>query len=89
MTENVACEVRLDPEQRAWVERLIASGAYASADEVLRAGLAALQERDAGQEAWLREAVAPAYDALRADPARAVPVAEAFARVRDGLRAGG
>lgn len=46
------------------------AGTYASASEVVRAGLRALRERDAAVERWLREAVVPTYDAMQADPAR-------------------
>jgi antitoxin ParD1/3/4 len=35
---------------------------------VIRAGLRALQERDAAFERWLREEVVPTYDATKADP---------------------
>jgi antitoxin ParD1/3/4 len=72
----------LPPEHADFIDAKVASGAYASGSEVVRAGLRALQERDAAVEKWLREEVAPAYDALKADPARARPAAEAFANVR-------
>ena len=72
----------LPSEHAAFIDGLVASGAYASGSEVVRAGLRALQERDAAVERWLREEVAPVYDAMKAEPARGVPAAEAFARVR-------
>ena len=62
----------LPAEQVRYIDSLVASGAYASANEVVRAGLRALQERDAAVERWLREEVAPVYDAMQADPERAV-----------------
>ncbi|MGH7121867.1 MAG: ribbon-helix-helix domain-containing protein [Acetobacteraceae bacterium] len=46
---------------------------YASASEVVRAGLRALQERDAAIARWLSAEVAPTYDAMQAHPARAIP----------------
>jgi antitoxin ParD1/3/4 len=74
--------VSLPAEQAAYIESLVASGAYASASEVVRAGLRALQERDAAIERWLREEVAPVYDAMQADPGRAVPAQEVFDMIR-------
>lgn len=58
----------LPVEQAEYIDSVVASGTYATASEVVRAGLRALQERDAVVERWLREEVAPVYDAMRADP---------------------
>ena len=40
---------------------------------MVRAGLRALRERDAAVERWLHAEVAPVYDAMHADPGRAIP----------------
>lgn len=69
-------------EHAAFIDEKVASGAYASASEVVRAGLRALQERDEAVERWLREEVAPTYDAMKVDPGRGVSAPEAFAAVR-------
>jgi len=42
----------------------------------------ALQERDAAVERWLREEVAPVYDAMKADPTRGIPARKVFAAVK-------
>ena len=42
----------------------------------------ALQERDAAVEKWLREQVVGVYDAMQADPGRAIPADQVFATVR-------
>ena len=62
--------VSLPAAQASYIDALVASGTYASASEVVRAGLRALQERDAVVERWLREDVAQTYDAMQADPGR-------------------
>ena len=78
MPEATKRTVSLPYEHSAFIDAQVASGAYGSASEVVRAGLRALQERDAAVERWLREEVAPAYDALRAYPDRALSEAEVF-----------
>jgi antitoxin ParD1/3/4 len=72
----------LTSEQTHYIAQLVASGAYASGSEVIRAGLRALKERDAAVEQWLREQVVPVAAAMQADPDRAIPVDEAFADIR-------
>jgi antitoxin ParD1/3/4 len=74
--------VSLPPEQARFVDGLVASGTYASVSEVVRAGLRALQERDAAVERWLREEVVPVYDAMQADPARGLTPEQVAAAIR-------
>ncbi len=74
--------ISLPAEHAAFIEAKVASGAFASASEVVRAGLRALQERDEAVERWLRGEVAPAYDRMKADKKRGIPAKEAFAKVR-------
>ena len=79
------CEKRtvsLPTEQGLYIDKLVKAGAYASASEVVRAGLRALEERDAAVERWLREDVVAAYDALQADPGRAIAASDVLASVR-------
>jgi antitoxin ParD1/3/4 len=73
--------ISLPPEQAAYVDAKVASGDYASASEVVRAGLRALKERDEAIERWLRDEVAPAYDAIAAAPDRALGLEAVFADV--------
>jgi antitoxin ParD1/3/4 len=63
--------ITLPANQARYVDSLVASGRYASESDVISAGLLVLQEREAGLERWLREEVAPVYDAMQADPGRA------------------
>jgi antitoxin ParD1/3/4 len=73
----------LSTEQSKYIDSLVDSGAYASASEVVRAGLRALHERDAAVERWLREEVVPVYDAMEADPARAIPADRVLESLRE------
>jgi antitoxin ParD1/3/4 len=72
----------LPKEQASYIDRLVKSGAYASGSEVIRAGLRSLQERDAAVERWLKEEVAAAYDAIEAEPGKAIPAKDVFDAVR-------
>ena len=74
--------VSLPSDQAAFIDAKVRSGDYASVSEVVRAGLRALKERDEAIERWLREEVAPTYDAMRSDPARAVSSASVFSDIR-------
>ena len=62
--------ISLPSAQSAYIDSLVQSGQYASASEVVRAGLRALRERDDAVEKWLREEVVPTYDAIKADPSQ-------------------
>jgi antitoxin ParD1/3/4 len=59
----------------------VTSGEYASESEVVREGLRALFARDQAVEQWLRTEVIAAYDALTADPSRAVSAEDVRARL--------
>ena len=73
--------VTLPNDMAAQVRAKVASGEYASESEVIRDGLRALLARDRAVESWLREQVGPAYDALKADPSRAVTADQVRARL--------
>ncbi len=62
--------VTLPHEMASMVRDKVSSGEYASESEVIREGLRALQAREKAMEKWLRDEVAPAYDAMKADPKR-------------------
>ncbi|MDR6710210.1 putative addiction module CopG family antidote [Novosphingobium sp. 1748] len=55
----------------ARVRAKVASGEYTSESEVIRDGLRVLQARGQAVEALLRNAVAPVFDVLQSDRARA------------------
>lgn len=74
--------VSLPGELAGYIDRMVGSGVYASASEVVRAGLRALQERDAAVERWLHDEVAPVAIAMHADSGRAVPADDLFDELR-------
>ena len=45
------------------------------------------EERDAAMERWLKEEVAPTYDAMKAGDRRGVPAKKVFAEVRSRYQA--
>lgn len=64
--------ITLPNEMADLVKSKVQAGEYATESEVIRDGLRALLARDRAVESWLRDQVGPAYDALKADPSRAV-----------------
>jgi antitoxin ParD1/3/4 len=66
--------ITLPNEMADAVKSKVATGEYATESEVIRDGLRALLARDRAVESWLHEQVGPAYDALKADPARTVTI---------------
>jgi antitoxin ParD1/3/4 len=73
--------ITLPNEMAEAVRAKVAAGEYATESEVIRDGLRALLARDRALEDWLRRDVAAAYDALKADPSRAVSVGRVRARL--------
>ncbi|WP_250469749.1 type II toxin-antitoxin system ParD family antitoxin [Caballeronia sp. GAFFF2] len=74
--------ITLPNEMAEFVRAKVASGDYASDSEVLRDALRALLERDRAVEAWLRNEVVPAAQALRDDPSRALSVDQVRAELK-------
>ena len=74
--------ISLPDEHADYIDQKVRSGDYASASEVVRAGLRALQERDRAVEDWLRNQVAPTYDAMLSDPSRGIPAKSVFDDIR-------
>ena len=66
-------------ELQEHVEARVKSGAYASASEVLRAAVRALDREEAALNDWLRQRVDEAF----ADPRPNRPAREVFKRLRD------
>ena len=65
------------------VKDKVRTGEYATESEVIRDGLRALLARDRAVESWLHNQVGRAYDALKADPTRAVTIHQVRAYLRD------
>ena len=76
MRSTQQLSITLPNEMAEQVRAKVATGEYATESEVIRDGLRTLLARDRAVESWLRDQVAPAYDAVIADPSRAVSVAE-------------
>jgi antitoxin ParD1/3/4 len=71
MRSTQQLSITLPNEMADLVRAKVAAGEYATESEVIRDGLRTLLARDRAVEEWLRKKVAPAYDALKADPSRA------------------
>lgn len=74
--------ITLPIEMADTIKAKVKTGEYASESEVIRDGLRALIARDRAVENWLHNQVGPAYDALKADPSRAVSIEQVRARLK-------
>ena len=75
--------VSLPDDMALMVREKVASGDYASEDEVINEALRNLQVHDAMIEKWLREEVVPTYDAYVAAPSEVISIDDVF----EGLEA--
>lgn len=64
--------ITLPVELAEEVKAKVAAGLYATESEVIRDGLRTLFARDHALDSWLHDQVAPALDAIRAEPSRAL-----------------
>jgi antitoxin ParD1/3/4 len=65
------------------VKAKVQAGEYATESEVIRDGLRTLLARDRAIESWLHDQVGPAFDALKADPSRAITAEQLRARISE------
>ncbi len=77
--------ISLPAKHNTYIKRKLASGEYASASEVVREGLRALQERDEAIEHWLKTDVASTYDEMQKHPELGIPIEDAL-RMLDARR---
>lgn len=77
----------LTEEQAAYIDAKVEAGGFASGSEVVRAGLRFMQERDAAQDRWLKEAVLPVVLQMEEHPERAIPLDDAFDQLDARLKA--
>jgi len=73
--------ITLPNEMADAIRTKVRAGEYATESEVIREGLRALLNRDRAIESWLQNQVVEAYDALKADPSRAVTIDQVRARL--------
>ena len=64
MRTTQSLSIALPMEMARMVKTKVSSGEYATESEVIRDGLRSLIARDAAIEKWLREEVAPTFDAV-------------------------
>jgi putative addiction module CopG family antidote len=83
MRSTKQSSITLTHEMAELIRAKVEPGEYASESEVIRSGLRALQLDERALDNWLREQVAPVYDAMKANPSRAVSAS----RVRASLDA--
>ncbi|NDV23911.1 type II toxin-antitoxin system ParD family antitoxin [Desulfovibrio sp. JC022] len=81
MRSTKQMSITLPLEMAKAIKDKVASGEYATESEVIRDGLRALLARDKAVNSWLKEQVGPAYDAMKADPARGINTKDLKAKI--------
>jgi Arc/MetJ-type ribon-helix-helix transcriptional regulator len=81
MPSSRAISVTLSDDLVKMIDAKVASGEYASENEVVVEGLIGLKARDIALERWLREEAAASYDEYKADPSIAISADEVSARL--------
>ena len=72
MRSTQQLSITLPNDMARLIREKVDSGLYATESEVIRDGLRTLLARDRALDNWLRDQVAPAFDALKVDPSRAL-----------------
>lgn len=73
--------ITLPNEMADAIKAKVKTGEYATESEVIRDGLRTLLARDRAVDNWLHDQVGQAYDALQADPSRAITLDAVRARL--------
>lgn len=73
--------ITLPNEMAEAIKAKVKTGEYATESEVIRDGLRTLLARDRAVDNWLYDQVGQAYDALQADPSRAITLDAVRARL--------
>lgn len=73
--------ITLPKEMAEAIKAKVKTGEYATEREVIRDGLRTLLARDRAVDNWLHDQVGQAYDALQADPSRAITLDAVRARL--------
>ena len=81
MRTTTQMSITLPNDMASLVRSKVQAGEYASESEMIRDGLRVLLMRDRVIEDWLNSEVGAAYDALCADPSRALTVDQVRARL--------
>jgi putative addiction module CopG family antidote len=81
MRTTTQMSITLPNDMASLVRAKVQAGEYASESEMIRDGLRVLLVRDQVIEDWLNNQVSAAYDALSADPTRALTVDQVRTRL--------
>ncbi|TIV72171.1 MAG: type II toxin-antitoxin system ParD family antitoxin [Mesorhizobium sp.] len=77
----------LNDHYESFIRKLLESGRYNNASEVVRAGLRMLEDFEAEREKWLRGDMPARLAELQRDPTKGVPADAVFSRLEARHRA--
>ncbi len=82
MNANVSLKVNLPADLAEAMRLKVEAGEYASAEDMLQAGIRSLLERDDSLETWLREDVVAGHAEYLADPTKALQADDVLPHLR-------
>jgi antitoxin ParD1/3/4 len=82
MPRTQSLTITLPEDATSLIASKIATGAYATASDVIQASLLALQDQDMAMDEWLKTEVTKSYDEVLADPTTAIPAEQVMDRIR-------
>jgi antitoxin ParD1/3/4 len=82
MRTTQSLSITLPLEMAQMVKEKVRSGEYATESEVIRDGLRTLAARDAAVEKWLRDEVAPTFDAVLSGEEKTESAEETLRKLR-------
>lgn len=76
MAQSATLQITLTPEDLDFVQRKVATGEFASAEDFVVDSIRSVMDQDEERRQWEQKVLIPAHDQLMAHPSTAIPIDE-------------